>query len=54
MNRRRAYPQIASVGGKASHLFVRSRSDMTAALILEAGWRAPILIICTLLGQASA
>ena len=37
MSRRLDYTQIAPVGGKASHLSVRSRSDTIAALILEAG-----------------
>ena len=45
MNRRLDYTQIAPVGGKASHLSVRSRSDTIAALILEGwtDWREPIL-----------
>jgi hypothetical protein len=37
VNRRLDYAQIAPNGGKASHLSVRSRSDMIAALILEVG-----------------
>jgi hypothetical protein len=37
VNRRLDYAQIALIGGMASHLSIRSRSDMIAALILGAG-----------------
>lgn len=55
MNRRLDYTQIAPVGGKASHLSeIAIGHDRGADTGGWTDWREPILMICTLLGQASA
>jgi hypothetical protein len=54
VNRRLDYTQIAPVGGKPSFRQIAIGHDRGADTGGWTDWREPILMICTLLGQASA